>query len=477
MAQLEDLSDRCFAELEQLVESVASADLLEKCSGLLSLLPATLIGATASIFNKARVLRKEMLKVVDHAYLQRLENPDDKTAESILAASALLGLLTVDPGNVRVKPSQESRQPVASMEARQLLAGSWTLNGIGDRQVRTNAPKYLRAFQHALNDHLEKLSQAPHASSAEECSESGADGETGQSRPAESLTSSDSHTAQHNEQSEESTIVPPPEPKKEPSRRAFLGLAAGGVLGIGVAVFYASHPGGSSADDTNQSSVTISASAVRLKDEGNMTVVPGNFKPGAEMKRLFATPGAATDSSAVKDFLRREGVNHEEMTIRVTVAGPEGLEIVDIKPIISKKQEPLNGTLFLIGTQGQGGNRTIRASIDLDKQAPVARELIYSDETMASPTPGRPLFELETFPIGEETNGKRVFVIQAASLKYYVEFTLEFTYNLTGQDKTVTVDNGGKPFRVTGNRCDYEQVYVPQGDYSLALGQSPLCDE
>jgi hypothetical protein len=292
---------------------------------------------------------------------------------------------------------------------------------------------------------------------------------------------------EHDQSVEEPSAPPPP---LIPTRRSFLGLAVAGVLGgTGVAAYYLSRPDGK-AEATHPSSspsssgsikaaaaqddIRVNAKAIRLKNEGNKTVIPGDFKPDAATQRTFATPGAAYDDENVKKLLQQEGVNYETLVIQAAATGlrASGVRIVNIEVDIKKKTGPLNGTLFLIGPQG--ADPVTPLALELDKSEPVVVKLIPSTDGFSSPTPGGAFFESDTVSLTK--NEDYVFTIQATSMKHYVEFALVFHCIAEGKKTSLTVDNDGKPFRITGNRCDYKQVYVPQGDYSLAVMDYPTCD-
>lgn len=152
-----DDRDPVMAELRYLANETALITKLEACTATLALLPESLIASSEPAYRQARVLHAVLMQVADRAHASLRADDRDATAGMVLAAGAVLGLVTEPPGNHEVKPSEMTRKPATgSKEVRQELAAEWLVPPLSSaRAFRGKQAESLDAFRHALLDCLE----------------------------------------------------------------------------------------------------------------------------------------------------------------------------------------------------------------------------------------------------------------------------------------------------------------------------------
>ncbi|MCA1604321.1 MAG: hypothetical protein LC775_02300 [Acidobacteria bacterium] len=116
-----------------------------------------MIAKSEPAYSRVRVLLGKLKEVVDQAHTAIKSDHNDVNAGMVLAAGALMGLVTESPDGYRRKPSEMTRKAsVNSKETRQSLAAEWLIPPAGgDRQFRHRQEECLQAFRHALLDRFE----------------------------------------------------------------------------------------------------------------------------------------------------------------------------------------------------------------------------------------------------------------------------------------------------------------------------------
>lgn len=171
-------------------------------------------------------------------------------------------------------------------------------------------------------------------------------------------------------------------------------------------------------------------------------------------------------------WARKQGaVDPKNVSVKLVLEGNRGkpVRIIDIRPL-KRCKAPLSGTLLYYPPQGS--DESVGIQFDLDRARPEPLVTGYGKKDK-----GRNYFSTHTvsLKLGEQ----QTFQINAETTRQYCEFTLQLT--IVADDKTVTqtIDNNGKPFRVTAlakcsdvSPCN-EMIGVPFASYqALYVGGS-----
>jgi hypothetical protein len=127
------------------------------------------------------------------------------------------------------------------------------------------------------------------------------------------------------------------------------------------------------------------------------------------------------------------------------------LSIVDMRAKILKREPPLAGAQ--IHCESAGGQEAIGVLFLLDEAQPVAREIGPPlDEVLGSGwglNYGGPYFGRGN-TVRLEKGETQPFLLIGVSNSDYVEWVVEADVLIDGETQTITIDNEGEPFRVTG---------------------------
>lgn len=168
----------------------------------------------------------------------------------------------------------------------------------------------------------------------------------------------------------------------------------------------------------------------------------------AEVKDCDALMAAAkgtgaVDVEVVREALVLEGGTHRE------------LSIVDMHAKILRREPALRGAEILCQSAGAVG--AIGVVFNLDEARPVARELTQPESLQ----PGGPYFahgNIVRLAKGEI----QPFELIGLSSRDFVEWEVEAEVIVDGKTQTITINNDGEPFRVSGRppaRTGYERYY------------------
>jgi hypothetical protein len=136
-------------------DKLADVDTLRRCPELLGLLPPVLLSPSATVTERARVCRRVLQAVVEHADKARRRDARDGLAGQVLAAGALCGLVTERPANPPTSPRDMTTRPSGRKEGRQALAGEWLVDRQSTaRGFRQRQAACLEAFQDAAQEWL-----------------------------------------------------------------------------------------------------------------------------------------------------------------------------------------------------------------------------------------------------------------------------------------------------------------------------------
>jgi hypothetical protein len=208
-----------------------------------------------------------------------------------------------------------------------------------------------------------------------------------------------------------------------------------------------------------------------MADEGETILVPGNYKPAPDtIARMAQSEGGA--GTAIETAHSHGGINVSKLTLRLTLEGRrrEQIQIVDIRPTALRRSEPSDGTFFDLPPQGF--NPSLEMGMDLDQLTPVAR-LIDSEGRMR-----QPFFESGAISLKDREQDE--VIIRLTTSRYNVSFKLAITYKIGGDERSVVIDDQGRPFRLTAVRCDratrkasYQRAFVLGNDFSVVEAANP----
>ncbi|MEV0223799.1 hypothetical protein [Streptomyces sp. NPDC050704] len=214
---------------------------------------------------------------------------------------------------------------------------------------------------------------------------------------------------------------------------------------------------------------SVSTDTMLLDDEGTSMVTRGDYRPSREVLRFMSRPGAAATEEFGDVIRSNGGVKVQDVTLRITLTGHrnQGINILDIRPHIVKREAPWSGTYFR--SPSEAGSPTMSMMFDMDRPFPVAREVEFNGGE--SPVPGKPFFSQRTITLRD--NEQQVVLVRVTTARYYVAFKLDVTYMLGHEEKKTVIDDDGKPFQVSapldmrGTKVPYRRFFERRSDFSL----------
>jgi hypothetical protein len=198
--------------------------------------------------------------------------------------------------------------------------------------------------------------------------------------------------------------------------------------------------------------------------------------PGPELAARLARPGAAMDDAVAHDVRVTGAASLEHQVIRLHLEGPRSGQVVvtDIRPVIRRRVPPLNGAL--VWSQSQGSEDAAQTLLELDDRFPVLQAVVR-DEGDHENFPAGPYFPAHTIKLTDGETSEVVVTASAAKGAY--DYALAVFSQSGTEIKQTIVDDGGKPFRVTGFACrgnheaSYHVVYVTDNDFKLPRDPHP----
>ncbi|MET8847930.1 hypothetical protein [Amycolatopsis sp. NPDC004625] len=198
--------------------------------------------------------------------------------------------------------------------------------------------------------------------------------------------------------------------------------------------------------------------------------------PGPELAARLARPGAGTDGAVAHDVRVSGAASLEQQVVRLHLEGPRSGQVVvtDIRPVIRKRVPPLGGGL--VWSPSQGSEDSAQTLLELDDRFPVLQAVVR-DPGGNRNFPAGPYFPAHTIKLTDGETGEVVVTASAAKGAYDYDLAV-FSQSGTEIKQTI-VDDGGKPFRVTGFACSgpheaaYHVVYFADGDFSLPRDPHP----
>jgi hypothetical protein len=168
----------------------------------------------------------------------------------------------------------------------------------------------------------------------------------------------------------------------------------------------------------------------------------GRLRQARDCDSLFnaAKDAGAVDINRSLHALLLEGSTHRDVAI------------VDMRARIRKRARPLGGANIRCASAGELG--AIGVFFNLDESRPTARAL------RPGLRPGKPYFAGGNV-VSVTKKELQPFRIVAEVSRDYVEWDIQADLIIDGEAETLTIDNNGEPFRLTGERGhgDYTRYY------------------
>ncbi|MEV4053489.1 hypothetical protein AB0J55_20045 [Amycolatopsis sp. NPDC049688] len=198
--------------------------------------------------------------------------------------------------------------------------------------------------------------------------------------------------------------------------------------------------------------------------------------PGPELAARLARPGADRDSQLAHDVRVAGGAGLLHQVIRLHLEGPRTGQVVvtDIRAVIRKRLPPLSGTL--VWSPPQGAEDSAETLLELDDRFPVLQSAVR-DATGNRNFPAGPYFPAHTIKLVDGET--KEVIVTASAAKGAYDFDLAVFSEAGKEIKQTTVDDAGKPFRVTGFPCSargqasYRTVYFAQADTTVSRQPDP----
>lgn len=152
------------ADLRRLALETATVTVLQQCPALLAELPQSVVSPAETTLAKARAMHTALIEIVDRSFFARRADQKNVQAGLVLAAGALAGLVTVEPGSTAEPPSKTTRDYATNKETRQLLAAQWLVDAAPNdrRRFSDHENRCLDALRNKLLDFLaEKKTAKP----------------------------------------------------------------------------------------------------------------------------------------------------------------------------------------------------------------------------------------------------------------------------------------------------------------------------
>jgi hypothetical protein len=233
-----------------------------------------------------------------------------------------------------------------------------------------------------------------------------------------------------------------------------LGIAGSFGSGLGQGLFSAT-VGQPSSTPASQGSAVLSktsVSGIGLDAETSIFFLPG-FDTRFVTKRVFEPTGRAaaafvnSPGAAILSIFHDVGaINEGSTALRLIFTGEsqQGVRILNITPIILKRAAPWHGDLFAFPLQGE--KPTIQTNFNLDDAFPVVKDNAT----------GRPYFEEKTITLKRDE--QEVVIMEVTATRGYVAYMLKVDYLAGTQQRSMTLNDHGKPFELSAINCPHKNI-------------------
>jgi len=143
------------------------------------------------------------------------------------------------------------------------------------------------------------------------------------------------------------------------------------------------------------------------------------------------------------------GIPQGDLMVTFTVQGKSQAQVtlVDLRVRVVNRRAAVAGVLFQEQGAGGGAFRAVFANLDSNppKLTPYFEDAFIPDDA--------PAFERKpmTFPYKVSISDAETFVVEGRADKCDCDWVIELSWAAEGKTGTVTIDDDGKPFRVSGD--------------------------
>jgi hypothetical protein len=172
----------------------------------------------------------------------------------------------------------------------------------------------------------------------------------------------------------------------------------------------------------------------------------GEWVANQPLADLPARPGASGNDGDWADWARRTGAVPTTQSVSFTVQGRSEAQVVltDLRVRVVERLPAIAGVLVRAGFGGDAVYRWVSA--DLDTDPPTLSPGIDEMYEGSAPAERRPI----AFPYEVSISDAETFLVDGTADSCYCSWIIELSWASEGHVGTVTIDDNGKPFRVTG---------------------------
>lgn len=142
------------------------------------------------------------------------------------------------------------------------------------------------------------------------------------------------------------------------------------------------------------------------------------------------------------------GIPHSNLMVNFTVQGKTQAQVtlLDLRVRVVNRRAAVPGVLFVEDGGGDGAFRAVAASLDSNppKLTPLFQEEFIPDNTPQ--VERKPM----TFPYKVSLSDAETFVVEGRAKTCDCDWLIELAWAAEGKTGTLTIDDNGKPFRVSG---------------------------
>lgn len=172
--------------------------------------------------------------------------------------------------------------------------------------------------------------------------------------------------------------------------------------------------------------------------------------PGASLAAKMARPFSPQDRRLPDELRAAGGVPVESQTVRLHLVGPHdgAVRVVDVRPVVRSTDAPIDEVL--VHARGQGAEMSANLHLYLDDEFPVVQGTV-EDDYLVRRVPTGPFFPGTTINLADGETHEVVLTTFAHDKSY--EYVLEVEYQVGTETRVLSVDDGGRPLRITGLAC------------------------
>lgn len=215
--------------------------------------------------------------------------------------------------------------------------------------------------------------------------------------------------------------------------------------------------------------IRVTREVVHLEDQGYSMATPDKYTPTAEQLSLMTDTDLTQVTELAQQIRAAGGADLDQLSLRLLLEGRSSQEIrvVDIEAVDIKREPPYSGTLFSVPPEA--GPTNLQMIFNLDESFPRAREAVYTTNPY-TPEPGALFFSKTSIPLPDRH--QELVVARFRTEKNAVSFAIRIAYVIGGERRQMTIDDNGKPFRVTSSSQCSPDSSEPSYDsvYELGIG-------